>query len=837
MVAVCFESLSIRKSIRLIFKIFFLGYLSCTYCYSQEKEYKDINNLLNASKSKSDHDLTINSRLYTLSIEFIRKYPSSPLGYYSKSQYFVLSGTNVDSAYFIFKKSSELLLPLDEKTKAIYCKKFKICEESFKTYLDTLSLASLRHYSKNRSISQVKTFLDKYPKSSIGYSQGKQLYEKLLYEELGYSNKIKLHEDFLIEFPDSEHRKEISEKIEQLAFSEISYSNDTTAYLNYVKKYPNSPFVSEAQLKVANIKEAIIDKEFLNCGDNSNCLIQFLKDHPEAKQAEQAVKRIIQNANTMFSIGNHPLAINNLKALNSLNLSTGKLHNIDSLIYSYEFKSCKTYSEVENWNKYLASYPNSPLYSQALNQRDSLLFRQIVYSSKNLTVTKYKIVLEDFIKTHPNSVYLNDAEKEIKKIGQGQNEKNNAEQLFMQKYALHNGKVLRLFVCENIKYSDRNLILPDKRSLKGSHENNINGKGSFEIEIGDIGNLWSDRKRNEGVEYYLNFRNDTVTQLKTKILQDYGVSLEEFPFGNTSDLQLEESLEISNSDQLFIRNYVTTSVSKPDVNGICYVSGFFVNEKHYQQDLDCFVAKINCNETDIGKKVVWVKEFGETEGNTINLNDWIIELKTEGNQIYLCYLNEKKEYSVYKFNTGGNLDWKKKISEINSNLAKIDILSNGDLIFFGHSLYAYDNMGFAILSSQNGTFTKVMKKIANEPHGYLGAIVAINNEFVIAVNYIEYGEGGGKQMSLGRAVTSNSAVGLNLPNTMLLKYNNKGDLVDQKIFKSVEPRVINQGTYRNGKVLFKGERGKNNYSDENYMSSYFLEIDEKLNVVSTDGAD
>jgi outer membrane protein assembly factor BamD (BamD/ComL family) len=804
---------------------------------AQEKEYKEINNLINSISGEKTLDSQKGIKLYSMSNDFIHSYPTSPLGYYAKSQYYVFSGINVDSAYFIFKKSSDLLFPLDEKTKSIYCKKFNLCEESFKAYLDTLSFASLRHYSKNQSISQVKTFLDKYPNSSIAYSQGKELYEKLRYEELSYSNKIKLHEDFLIEFPDSKHRKEISEKVEQLVYSEISYSNDTTDYLNYIKKYPKSQFVSEAQLKVVSIKEAIIDKEFLHCSDDSRCLIQFLKNHPEAKQAEQAVKKIIQNASTVFSIGHHPVAINHLKALNALNLPLGKLYNVDSLLYSFEFNSCKTFNEVENWNKYLASYPNSPLYSQALNHRDSLEFRHIVYSSKHLTSAKYKIILEDFIKSYPTSIYLNDAKQELKKIGQSQSERNIAEQLYLQKYALHNGKVLRLFVCENLKYSDRNLILPDKRSLKGSFENDSRGKGVFEIEIGDVGNLWSDRRRNEGVEYYLNFRNDTITKLKTKILQDYGVSLEEFPFKNTSDLELEETLALSNSENLFIRNYVTTSISKTDANGICYVSGFFVNEKHYQKDLDCFVAKINCNETDLGKKVIWLKEFTELEVDGVNLNDWVIELKIEGSQLYVCSLNDKKEYSVYKFSMVGNLEWKKKISEINSNLATINILSNGDLIFFGHSLYAYDNMGFAILSSQNGSFIKVIKKIANEPHGYFGAMVTMNNEFIVAINYLEYGVGGDKQKSIGRAISTNSAVGLNLPNTMLLKYNNKGEITGQKIFKTVEPRVISVGTYKNGRVLLKGERGKQDYSDKNFISSFFLEMDENLNVISTDGLD
>jgi hypothetical protein len=102
---------------------------------------------------------------------------------------------------------------------------------------------------------------------------------------------------------------------------------------------------------------------------------------------------------------------------------------------------------------------------------------------------------------------------------------------------------------------------------------------------------------------------------------------------------------------------------------------------------------------------------------------------------------------------------------------------------------------------------------------------------------LEYGEGVDKQKSLGRAISINNTVGANLPNIMLLKFNNKGEFINQRIIKSVEPRVINQGYYINGKVLFKGERGKNNYSDSKFLSDYFLEIDEKLNIISTNGSD
>jgi outer membrane protein assembly factor BamD (BamD/ComL family) len=794
---------------------------------AQDKEYKEINSLINSIQNNSTPELTKNSRLYNLSIDFIRRYPTSPLGYYAKSQYYVLSGLNVDSAYFIFKKSSDLYSTLDEKTKVNYCKKFNLCEASVKVYLDTLSFASLRYYSKNQSIFQIKIFLDKYPKGSIAYSQAKELYEKLRYEELSYSNKIKAHEDFLVEFPDSKHYKEISERIEQFAYKEINFSNDTTVYLNYIIKYPKSQYVSEAQLKIVSIKEAIVDNEFLRCSDDLQCLIQFLKNHPEAKQAEQAVKKIIQNANTMFSIGHHLNAINNLKALNALNFPSKKLYNIDSLLYLFEFKTCITYNELENWNKYLASYPDSPFYTISVNKRDSIIFRKIVYSSENGTSVKYKKTLENFINNYPNSIYVFDAEMELKKIGQAEEEKNRVEQSFLNKYATYNNKILRLFVCENIAYSFYNSILPDKRALKQP----------FEEEIGDISDLYMNKSKEQGFEYLMNIRMDTITKVKLNILQDYGISMENFPMRNTSPSEFWQIFETSESKNLFIRNYVTTSVSTIDSNGFYYVSGFFVNEKHYQKDLDCFVAKINYNESNLDRKVIWLKEFSELLGDGVNLNDWVIELKIEGSQLYVCSLNDKKEYSIYKFSIVGNLEWNKKISEINSDRATINILSNGDLIFFGHSGYENGKMSFVILKNENGVIQKVTKNLANEPRGYLGALITIKNEFVIAINYLEYENGSNRQKSLGRAVALDNSVGFILPNLMLLKYNNNGELVSQKTFKSVEPRVITQGTYSNGTILFKGERGKNNYFDENYISSFFLEIDEKLNVISTDGMD
>lgn len=812
---------------------------------AQDKEYKEINNLIKSFQISSKPDFQQNIKFLSLTYNFTKEYPTSPLGYYAKSKYYVLLEPNVDSAYFIFKKSYDLLLQLDEKTKANYCKKFNICAESVKDYLDTLSLASLKFYSKNKSHSQVKKFLDIYPNSSFAYTQGKELYEQFRFNELNSNKNIQLHQDFLVEFPNSTYSKEITKKIEFLAFDDIKYSRDTISYINYIHEYPLSEFRDDAEIKLTNLREALIENEFSNCNGDANCLLKFIEKHPNAKQTKLAYKKVIYHVETMFSIGNYNPSLKQLKTLSKLNSSLSKSFSVDSLIYKYEYNSCKIDNDVLKWNIYLETYPQSPWFQLAEKQRDSLEFKRIVYSSKNLSSSKYLSTLEEFVKSHPNSAYTANADEIIKKIKSESDDKKSEEQSFLKKYAVYNQKIVRLFVCENIKFSDYNSILPDKKSLVGAHQNNIQGKGAFEIEIGDIGNLWSDRRRNDGVEYYLNFRNDTITQLKTKIIQDYGVSLEEFPFKNTSDLQLEETLDISNSDNLFIRNYVTTSVSKTDANGICYVSGFFVNDKHYQKDLDCFVAKINTNETNLDRKVIWLNEYSELTVEAINMNDWALEIKAEGNHIYMESLNDKKEYTIYKFAAAGQQLWKKKVSEIDPKLAKINILSNGDLIIFGHSDYAYDDMCFTILSSQNGAVVKTTKKIANDPDGYFGTLVTTNNEFVVAINYLKYGEGADKQTSFGRALEINNSVGVNLPNIMLLKYNNKGELINQRIFKSVEPRIIKSGYFENGKILFIGEKGKsyydgewgqNNYDGE-FISKYFLEIDEKLTVISTNGSD
>lgn len=804
-----------------------------TFSFSQEKEFKKINNQIN-NINLNQQEL---SNLFIDTKTLINEYPLSPLGYFANSHYYNLLGSNVDSAYFLFRKSNDLFLQLDEKTKANYCKKFNICQESLNEKLDSLAIQSLNYYSKTKSSNQVKNFLSKYPKDSKAYSIGIELYEQFRFNELNSNKNIQLHQDFLDEFPNSTYSKEITKKIEFLAFDDIKYSRDTISYINYIHEYPLSEFRDDAEIKLTNLREALIENEFSNCNGDANCLLKFIEKHPNAKQTNLAYKKVIYHVETMFSIGNYNPSLKQLKTLSKLNSSLSKSFSVDSLIYKYEYNSCKIDNDVLKWNIYLQTYPQSPWFQLAEKQRDSLEFKRIVYSSKNLSSSKYLFTLEEFVKSHPNSVYTANADEIIKKIKSESDDKKSEEQSFLKKYAVYNQKIVRLFVCENIKFSDYNSILPDKKSLAGAHQNNIQGKGAFEIEIGDVGNLWSDRRRNEGVEYYLNFRNDTITQLKTKIIQDYGVSLEEFPFKNTSDLQLEETLDISNSDNLFIRNYITTSVSKTDANGICYVSGFFVNDKHYQKDLDCFVAKINTNETNLDRKVIWLNEYSDLTVEAINMNDWAFEIKAEGNHIYMESLNDKKEYTIYKFAAAGEQLWKKKVSEIDPKLAKINILSNGDLIIFGHSDYAYDNIGFTLLSSQNGSILKTSKKLVNDPHGYFGAIVTTHNEFIVAINYLEYGEGVDKQKSLGRAISINNTVGANLPNIMLLKFNNKGEFINQRIIKSVEPRVINQGYYINGKVLFKGERGKNNYSDSKFLSDYFLEIDEKLNIISTNGSD
>jgi hypothetical protein len=468
----------------------------------------------------------------------------------------------------------------------------------------------------------------------------------------------------------------------------------------------------------------------------------------------------------MFTSGYH-YNIENLKALKSLNSPLGKLNNIDSLLYVYEYKSCKIDNDVLKWNIYLETYPHSPWFHLAEKQRDSLEFKQIVYYSKNLSSSKYLSTLEEFVKSHPNSVYTANADEIIKKIKSESIDKKTEEQSFLKRYAIFNDKILRFFVNENVLYSEYNKIRPDKRFLQGS---NIQQEG-YTLEIGALESFWSETN-----DYHLkNFRRDTITSLKTRILEDYGINLEDFPFRNTNKFELDNILEfiyeIKADPTVVLKNYVTTSISKVDEHGICYLAGFFINSKRYQKDIDCFIAKVNCNETNLGKKVIWLNEYSELTVEALNMNDWAVEIKAEGNNIYVESLNDKKEYTIYKFAASGEQLWKKKVSEIDPKLANINILSNGDLIIFGHSDYAYDDMCFTILSSQNGAVVKTTKKIANDPDGYFGTLVTTNNEFVVAINYLKYGEGADKQTSFGRALEINNSVGVNLPNIMLLKYN------------------------------------------------------------------
>ena len=93
-----------------------------TFSFSQEKEFKKINNQIN-NINLNQQEL---SNLFIDTKTLINEYPLSPLGYFANSHYYNLLGSNVDSAYFLFRKSNDLFLQLDEKTKANYCKKFNI---------------------------------------------------------------------------------------------------------------------------------------------------------------------------------------------------------------------------------------------------------------------------------------------------------------------------------------------------------------------------------------------------------------------------------------------------------------------------------------------------------------------------------------------------------------------------------------------------------------------------------------------------------------------------------------------------------------------------------------
>lgn len=824
------------NSILKFFLVFAISF-SISNCFGQEKEFKSIYNQIKTIEAKNEIKPDL-SELNRAVQDFCFEFPNSVLALYARSKYYQFQRNEVDSAYFIMKRASEEYNKLEEKTQSQYCKKFEICKDNFTPLLNNLIELSLIYYAKHTESKRMKLFLERYPKESEYYKKAEDYYQQYRYEDLKKTENISLHESFINEFPNSKYNAEIVTKIENLEYNELKKSSDTTSYHAYLKKYPNTPHRSEIEVKLIELRELAMRLEYINCSYNNECLLKFLNKHPNSNYSKEAFEKILKLIHEDYKNGKQANAIRDVKLLRSLHLEYNTTFQVDSILHSFEFYACKKENTVQKWDYFIKEYAFSEQINTAIQYRDSLVYFDLKKNFKNLDKEKIKIQLEEYLKNYPNSIYVKDAQQQINAIVAEADSKKQEEALYLQKYALYEKKVVRLFVCNNVIHDENEQKMPYRRKLAYSGSDYYSGKWAFVNEIEGLESFWRVKKRSSEAirDYYLDFRNDSITLLKLAIINDYGFSTDGFPARNTDDLQLFNFFDEQEDENAYIHNYITTDISPIDANGFFYVSGFFVNDKHYQKDLDCFIAKVNSKETALSKKIVWLKEYSEKNAEGVHLNNWSVEMETKDQFVYLNTHHPEHETTILRFDTNGNLIWNQQLPKFRGEKVGIKILSNGNVLVFEQLDNFYGNMNLGILSASNAQMIKYYEEIALNPYCQFGSVAVLDNGFILAVNYIEYQDGSERKKSLGRAINMQNTVNYVLPNTILLKYNNNGELVKQKVLKSVEPRFIERSEIKNKSIFFLGVRGMNNY-DEDYLNTFFIEIDAELNVISTNGTE
>ena len=788
-----------------------------------EKEIKKVKELIdqNLKKNINSNDFVSTiGKIQILSEELKKKFPEAPLGYYASSFYFERTNINVDSAFFQMKNANDKFNKLDEKNQQKLCDKFDLCKETFINNLDSLAVISLAYYCRNQRSDEVKKFLSKYPQGIKSYNIAIQIYEKLRFTEIFQSNDLGLYSNFFNEFPSSKYSDSLNAKIEQIEYDSLSRSINRVDYDKYLSKYPNSIFKVQILENIEILKQKEITSSFERCEDGL-CLIEFLIKYPKSNFTNEAVEKIFLDVKVIFENG-HEDVLKNLYKLEEIETLEFDKKILDSVIQDYKFKIVlKFENNFAAWDKYIEIFPNSPHLNEAIQHRDSLIYLKVLKHDSMEVYSKY-------IQLYPNSKYFGAAEMQIKKLQAIQENAYSSEKSFLKKYAIHEGKVLRLFVNEYIYFKGTNGSLPDNRKL---HSKNAT------IETGSINSLWKKVERNNENQhaYYSGLKNDTLTQIKLLILSDYGVNIEKLS-NATDEIDLGYALYPFDGMETLINNYITTAAFINSKDSTMYLTGFFVNKSHYKKDFDIFIAKIDLHQNDLSRKVLWLKTISTKDNNEANLDEWTNEIirNKKSNSVIIKCLNTKNDTKLVNVDEHGNSLWENIVCtrDISDNKATIISLSNGNLIFVEHSIYKYGSISFKQINFQDGKVEKEFKQIGNEAQGTLADVLQMENGFLIVINYLAFKDNKGLSInSLGKSI-ENSCVNCFLPNSMFLMFSNQGELVNHKIIRSEEPRLISKCSLMNGNIYCEGQRGNDGYK---YLDSYFLELDSKFNVISSNG--
>lgn len=140
--------------------------------------------------------------------------------------------------------------------------------------------------SAKNTIIAYEEFLRQYPDSNHT-ATAKQKIEGLRWQEANARNTIAAYERFLKQYPESNYTATAKQKIEKLRWQEATAKNTFSAYEAFLKQYPDSDLVATAKEKIEELsgQEAVTTNSI-------HVLENYLSTYPTGKYSSQVKARL-----------------------------------------------------------------------------------------------------------------------------------------------------------------------------------------------------------------------------------------------------------------------------------------------------------------------------------------------------------------------------------------------------------------------------------------------------------------------------------------------------------------------------------------------------------------
>lgn len=174
----------------------------------------------------------------------------------------------------------------------------------------------------------------------------------------------------------------------------------TTSLAGDLKKIAKKIEKGDYEKAVELIQKSIAD-EPINPGAKYYYSKLFLnEDFPN--QDLDSARIYLKSAQSDYTRASIPM----LKEMTKQQIGGGSFDGLHAEISQLSFEHAQSQNSVEGWTKFLAEFPSSDRWQEAINARDSLVFEDV---KSNLTIER----LEMFLGQYPESVFITDANKKL----------------------------------------------------------------------------------------------------------------------------------------------------------------------------------------------------------------------------------------------------------------------------------------------------------------------------------------------------------------------------------------------------------------------------------------